>query len=166
MDSVCLRKNWIVILRLMKLHMCHLCVCVYEWIYTVNRFGIPFFLFVQWFYFAVPYVLQYRGGGKAAEPTELFWQYICWAKIQLVLAKCECQVSLQCDKYDAKLATKKAGAFKIMPSQQLITFLTLITLQSGTFVCTYRKCAKRKPIAPQNVSFCLSVMLSFCTWKQ
>lgn len=43
--------------------------------------------------------------------------------------------SFQCDKYDAKLgskkATKKSGAFKIMPSQQLITFLTLITFQFG-----------------------------------
>lgn len=62
-----------------------------------------------------------------------------WDGIELVclcvVGLLECQVSFQCDKYDAELVTKKvtkkAGAFKIMPSQQLITFLTLITLQSG-----------------------------------
>lgn len=46
-----------------------------------------------------------------------------------------------CVKYDSELvnkkAIKKAGAFKIMPSQQLTTFLTLITLQSGHQCSTY-----------------------------
>lgn len=38
------------------------------------------------------------------------------------------------------LRNKNAGAFEIMPSQQLKTFLTLITLQSGTFGYTLGLC--------------------------
>lgn len=62
-------------LRLMKLHMCHLgvCVCVRS-IDLVLRAGSFFLslLFLLVLFYRITFVAS-----KAAQPTELFWQYIC-----------------------------------------------------------------------------------------